>query len=232
MTPRILVKPDGQGEAGLFTLAHPKTGMAPGMLLTRRPDALSRAGFTDPFDFTDINTACQKITLRWRHNRLWYSPGYTDTDGVVYLVTPQDILFHVLPILKKHTTQHSLPLQDIIDLLPHPLSKHTPATLIKAICDCTPSTNTLVPDTYKLSTFRVLQILIKKVDALLPVLGPSILAEFVDKPLALVIGQDPPSNIVEINILAKRKCAMDLISSNLDDEFTQLVLGSTEYIPL
>jgi hypothetical protein len=156
----------------------------------------------------------------------------TDTDGVIYLVTPQDILFHVLPILKKHATQHSLPLQDIIDLLPHPLSKHTPPTLIKAICDCTPSTNPLVPDTYKLSTFRVLRILIEKVDALLPVLGPSIIAEFVDKPLALVLGQNPPSNIIEINILAKRKCAMDLISSNLDDEFTQLIHESTEYIPL
>jgi hypothetical protein len=148
---------------------------------------------------------------------------------VVYLAAPQDALFHVLPILKKHTIQHSLPLQDIIDLIPRPLSTCTSPVLIQSICDCTPSSNALVPDTYKLSPSRVLQILIRKVDALIPVLGPSILAEFVEKPLALVIGQDPPESISQITSLARRRCAIDIISSNLDDEFAQLLQESTEY---
>jgi Ydr279p protein family (RNase H2 complex component) wHTH domain len=155
----------------------------------------------------------------------------TDIDGVVYLATPQDVLFHIVPLLKKHTTHQSLPLQDIVDLLPPPVSLCAPLTLLKSICDCTPSSNSLVPDTYKLSTFCVLQILIKKVDALIPVLGASIVAEFVDKPLALVIGQEEPENIAEIQSLARRKCAMDIISSNLDDELTQLLHGTTKYTP-
>jgi hypothetical protein len=159
-----------------------------------------------------------------------YGKG-TDIDGVIYLATPQDVLFHIIPILNKHTTQHSLPLQDIVDLLPPSVSLCAPLELLKSICDCTPSSNSLVPDTYKLSTFRVLQILIKKVDALIPVLGGSIVAEFVDKPLALVIGQEAPENIAEIQSLARRKCAMELISSNLDDQLTQLLHGTTKYAP-
>lgn len=147
---------------------------------------------------------------------------------MIYLATPQDTLFHVLPHIKKITALHSLPLEDILDLLPSPLCTLTSPSLIKAICSCTESSNPLIPDTYKLSPSRVLQILIRKVDALVPVLGPSIVEEFVDKPLALVIGQEPPDNIVQIHDLARRKCAMDLISSNLDDQFTQLLHESTE----
>ena len=57
------------------------------------------------------------------------------------------------------------------------------------------------------------------------------IAEYVDKPLSLVIGQDPPENILEIRQLALRKCAMEVISSNLDDQFTRLLFNSTEYHP-
>jgi Ydr279p protein family (RNase H2 complex component) wHTH domain len=149
-------------------------------------------------------------------------------DGMAYLATPQDTLFHVLPHVKKITALHSLPLQDIIDLLPSPLCSLACPNLIQAICNCTESSNPLIPDTYKLSPSRVLRILIQKVDALIPVLAPSVIEGFVDKPLALVIGQEPPDNIAQIRDLARRKCAMDLISSNLDDQFTQLVHESTE----
>lgn len=146
-------------------------------------------------------------------------------DGVIYLATRQDILFHILPHIKKLTSRHSLPLQDILDLLPLNI---TPPKLIRAICDCTESSHAWVPDTFKLSYTKVQRVLIGKVDALIPVLGPSILAEYVDKPLSLVIGQDPPENIQQIRQLAQRKCAMEIISSNLDDEFTKLLFESTE----
>jgi hypothetical protein len=122
-----------------------------------------------------------------------------------------------------------LPLQDILDLLPHPLSAITTPSLLEMICDRTESSNALIPETYKLSSESVLQILQRKVDALVPVLGTSILAEFVEKPLSLVIGQEPPSNILEIRQLAQRRCAMDIISSNLDDEFTQKLHDTAEY---
>jgi hypothetical protein len=125
--------------------------------------------------------------------------------------------------------QHSLPLQDIMDLLPHPLNSITTSTLIQAICDRTESSNSLIPDTYKLSPDRVLRILQRKVDALVPVLGESIVAEFVEKPLSLVIGQEAPSNFLQIRELARRKCAMDIISADLDDEFTRQLHESTEY---
>jgi Ydr279p protein family (RNase H2 complex component) wHTH domain len=148
---------------------------------------------------------------------------------MIYLAAPEDALFHVIPHLKKATARHSLPLQDILDLLPHPLSLVSQETLIKAVCDCIPSSDSFTPDTYKLSSSRVLQILTRKVDALIPVLGPSIVAEFVDKRTTMLIGQEPPENITEIRDLAKRKCAMDIISSNLDDEFTELLYTSTEY---
>lgn len=149
---------------------------------------------------------------------------------MVYVATPQDILFHILPHLQKLTSQHSLPLQDILDDLPTPLSTLTPETLIHVICDCTESSNSYVPDTFKLSTSKVLRILLRKVDALIPVLGASMIAEYVDKPLSLVIGQEPPGNILAIRQLALRKCAMEVISSNLDDQFTQLLFNSTEYL--
>ena len=147
----------------------------------------------------------------------------------MYLATPMDTLFHILPLLKKFTSQHSLPLQDILDLLPAPLSTITTPRLLAAICDCTESTNAYVPDTYKLSPSRVLTILNRKVDALVPVLGESIITEYVEKTLSLVIGQDPPSNIDHIRSLARRKCAVEIISANLDEEYTQLLLTSTEY---
>jgi hypothetical protein len=126
--------------------------------------------------------------------------------------------------------QHSLPLQDIIDLLPHPLNPITTSALIQAICNRTESSNSLIPDTYKLSPDRVLRILQRKVDALVPVLGDSIVAEFVEKPLSLVIGQETPSNFLQIRELARRKCAMDIISADLDDEFTRQLHESTEYV--
>jgi hypothetical protein len=128
--------------------------------------------------------------------------------------------------------QHSLPLQDIIDLLPHPLNSITTPTLIQAICERTESSNSLIPDTYKLSPDRVLRILQRKVDALVPVLGDSIVAEFVEKPLSLVIGQEAPSNFLQIRELARRKCAMDIISADLDDEYTRQLHESTEYVYL
>lgn len=87
----------------------------------------------------------------------------------------------------------------------------------------------MIPETYKLSPERVLRILQRKIDALIPVLGDSIVSEFVEKPLSLVIGQEPPSNILQIRELARRKCAMDIISADLDEEFTQKLHGSTEY---
>ena len=152
-------------------------------------------------------------------------------DGMVYLATPQDIVFHVIPHVQKLTCQHSLPLQDILDALPPPLSTLTPETLIHAICDCTESSNSFIPDTFKLSPSKVLQILRRKVDALIPVLGESMIAEYVDKPLSLVIGQEPPENILEIRQLALRNCAMEVLSSNLDYQFTQLLFNSIEYCP-
>ncbi len=155
----------------------------------------------------------------------------TIIDGMVYLATPQDILFHILPHVQKLTSQHSLPLQDILDALPPPISTLTPETLIHEICDCTESSNSFIPDTFKLSASKVLQILLRKVDALIPVLGESMIAEYVDKPLSLVIGQEPPENIVQIRQFALKKCAMEVISSNLDDQFTQLLFNSAEYRP-
>jgi hypothetical protein len=149
-------------------------------------------------------------------------------EGVMYLATPQDVLFNILPHVKKLTARNSLPVQDILDLLPTPLSTIATERLIKAICDCTVSNNSYIPDTVKLSPSRVLTILTRKVDALIPVLGESIEAEYVERPLALVIGQDPPSNISRIRLLARRKCAMEIISANLDDEFSQLLFNTTE----
>lgn len=149
---------------------------------------------------------------------------------MIYVATPEDILFHILPNLKKVTAHHSLPFQDILDSLPYQLQKCLPQNLLPKICDCTESTNEFIPDTYKLSSIRVLQILNRKVDALIPVLGSSFQSEFVEKQLSLVIGQEPPSNFSQIQLLAKRKCAMELISSNLDEEYTQLFFQSTEYL--
>ena len=151
---------------------------------------------------------------------------------MIYLATPQDTLFHIIPHVAKLTGQHSLPLQDIIDALPEPLPSCTPPYLITAICNCTPSSNVIIPDTYKLSPSRLLRILVRKVDALVSVLGTSLVAEFVHKPLALVIGQEPPSNIAQITDLARRKCAMDIISADLLDQFSNLLYESTEYYPL
>ena len=74
-----------------------------------------------------------------------------------------------------------------------------------------------------------MRILVRKTDALIPVLGESLVDEFVEKPLALVIGQDPPANIARIRELARRRCAMDLISASLDDHFSALLFQSTEY---
>jgi len=148
----------------------------------------------------------------------------------MYLATPEDPLFHILPILQKQTATYSLPLQDILDLLPLPLQKCTSERLIEAICLRTKSTTPeFVPDTYKLCPERVVRILVRKTDALVPVLGESLVDEFVEKPLALVIGQDPPANIARIQELARRRCAMDLISATLDDHFSSLLCQSTEY---
>ena len=100
------------------------------------------------------------------------------------------------------------------------------------MCDCTESTDSsFIPDTFRLSALRVLPILIAKVDALVPVLGASIVSEFVEKPLHMVIGSEPPSNIAQIHALAMRKCAMDILSSTLDDEYTSLLHSSTKYPP-
>lgn len=149
-------------------------------------------------------------------------------DGSIYLATPQDTLFHIVPHLKRLTTTHSLPLQDILDSLPPPLSTLTPVKLLTTICDCTPSSNSFVPDTFRLSPTRVLNILVRKVDALIPVLGGSIVTEFVEKAICGRIDQQIPKEVEE---LAKRKCAMEIISADLDEDFTKLLFESTEYIP-
>ena len=78
----------------------------------------------------------------------------------------------------------------------------------------------------------MLPILIAKVDALVPRLGQSLVAEFVEKPLHMVIGAEVPSNMAEIQSLARRKCAMEVLASNLDDEYTCLLHASTEYHPI
>ena len=148
---------------------------------------------------------------------------------MIYLATPEDTLFHILPHVKKLTAQHSLPLQDIIDILPPPLSTISSPALIKTICDCTKSSNSLIPDTYKLSSSRIVQILTRKVDALMLVLGESIVNEIVEKPITPLFGQPRPDNMSEIRDLARRKCAMDIISSNLDGQFTQLLQESVKY---
>lgn len=77
----------------------------------------------------------------------------------------------------------------------------------------------------------MLPILIAKIDALVPVLGASIVSEFVEKPLHMVIGSEPPSNIAQIHALARQKCAMDILSSTLDDEYTSLLHSSIKYPP-
>jgi hypothetical protein len=122
-----------------------------------------------------------------------------------------------------------LPLDDILEILPSPLNMIVPPEMIQRVCQCTKSDNALIPDTYSLSPARVIDILCKKVDALIPVLGPSVVAEYVDKPIALVLGQQPPSNFPEIHSLALKRCSMDIISANLDDEFASLLHATTEY---
>jgi Ydr279p protein family (RNase H2 complex component) wHTH domain len=198
----------------------------------RHPDAIPLSIRPSPRNNTNINTAHKTLPLR-RPNNYLRSSLHTlrrlTTDGSIYLATPEDSLFHLLPILQKHTTQHSLPLPDIHDLLPPPLQKCTPQNLIETLCQCTKSTTPeFVPDTYKLCPEKVLRILVRKVDALVPVLGASLVDEFVEKPLALVIGQDPPSNISVIRDLARRRCAIDFISANLSDHFSSLLSQSTE----
>lgn len=59
-------------------------------------------------------------------------------------------------------------------------------------------------------------------------LGESIIAEYVDKPLALVIGQERPMGWEGIRELGLRRCAMDLLAQNLDDEFSKLLFATTE----
>src|SRR5271169_6344952 len=176
--------------------------------------AIFSAILATSFNNANIDPAYKTISLCRGINNIRYHTlkFILMEDGMIYLATPQDILFHVLPHLKTLTSHHSLPSQDILDALPPPLPKLTPPQLIHAICDCTESTNSLIPDTYKLSMTRILNILSRKVDALIPVLGESILAEYVEKPLSLVIGQEPPENILQILELAKRKCAMEIIS--------------------
>ena len=153
-------------------------------------------------------------------------------DGCIYLCTPQDPLFHFLPILKKHTSTHSLPLDHLLDLLPSTLQQCTPSPLLQNLCTCTKSSHpTLIPDTFSLSHERVLDILLRKVDALIPVLGESLVAEYVDKPLAVVIGQERPDGWEGIRELGLRRCAMELLAQNLDEEFSMRLCATTEYPP-
>ena|SRR5579862_9217399 len=153
-------------------------------------------------------------------------------DGCIYLCTPQDPLFHLLPVLKTHTSTHSLPLDHILDHLPSSLQQCTSPPLLQRLCTCTKSAHpTLIPDTFSLSHERVLDILLRKVDALIPVLGESLVAEYVDKPLAVVIGQERPSGWEGIRELGLRRCAMELVAQNLDEEFSLRLFATTEYIP-
>jgi hypothetical protein len=135
----------------------------------------------------------------------------------------------VLPILKSHTSTHSLPLDHILDLLPPSLQQCTSPALLQRLCTCTKSTNpSLIPDTYSLSPEHVINILARKVDSLIPVLGESLIAEYVDKPLALVIGQERPMGWEGIRELGLRRCAMNLLAQNLEDEFSKLLFATTE----
>jgi hypothetical protein len=153
-----------------------------------------------------------------------------NVDGTMYIVTRQDILFHILPHLHHCAQGHSRPLQDIIDALPLTLQFVEPE-LLMLVCECTPSTHPLVPDTYKLSPLRVLAILRKKVDALIPVLGSSLQAEFIDKKIAVPLGHPCPTDMDHIRSLARTKCAVDVISGNLDAEITLQLTQSYEYSP-
>jgi hypothetical protein len=109
------------------------------------------------------------------------------------------------------------------------LNQITSPETIHRLCECTKSVNSLlIPDTYSLSSTRAINTLKAKVDALIPVLGPSIIAEYVDKPLSLVLGQEPPLNFPEIRALGLKKCSIDIISANLNEEYSALLLATTE----
>ena len=152
----------------------------------------------------------------------------TCLDGMVYVVTPEDILFHLLPHIQKSTRHHSVPLQDIIDSLPSTL-QIVSSSVIQLICECTASNNSFVPDTYKFSASRTLHVLRKKVEALVPVLGSSIQAEFVEKKISTVLGHSIPTNMDQIRLLAQTKCAVEIVSENLDEHCATLLLQSYEY---
>jgi hypothetical protein len=80
-----------------------------------------------------------------------------------------------------------------------------------------------LPNTYKLCREKVLRILVHKVNALVPVFESSLVDEFVEKPLSLVIGQDPPLNISVIRDLTRWRCAINFTSVNLSDQFSSLL---------
>jgi Ydr279p protein family (RNase H2 complex component) wHTH domain len=118
---------------------------------------------------------------------------------------------------------------DILESLPPPLSSCTTSTLLQMISDIKESIIPMIPDTYRLSTSKVLKILLRKVDALEKSLSPSVINEFVDKLVTPVLGQPPPENIQDLQLLAKRKCAFDFVCSNLNEKYTQLLYQKMKY---
>ena len=55
--------------------------------------------------------------------------------------------------------------------------------------------------------------------------------EFVENKITGIIGYEEVDNIDEIRDLAKIKCAIDIISTNVEEEISQLLYGSYEYSP-
>ncbi|XP_065163031.1 ribonuclease H2 subunit B [Atheta coriaria] len=86
----------GSGTPDIVTLRHPNTGD------------------TAIFLFSPANNSVQEVLTFSEGKRSWFIDDNVKSDGKMHLSTPIDPIFLVLPYLRKHTTTHAVPLDQLL----------------------------------------------------------------------------------------------------------------------
>ncbi|KAI5858574.1 ribonuclease H2, subunit B [Tricharina praecox] len=171
----ILPTPSSTSPTKILTLPHPRTSTPTRYLL--HPSA----GLHE----------LTKITPPSSQPRSWLlthpSPGYTLSDGSLYISTPLDPLFLLLPhLLAKADEKHFLPLDDLLDELPAvwaavlAAQRNVVERRVRAVCAAIDAGG---EKAYRLCLEKTRRVLARKCQAMAQALPRSLEEEFVRRPL-------------------------------------------------
>ncbi|BFZ65220.1 Ribonuclease H2 subunit B [Saitoella coloradoensis] len=221
---RILIHPDTQDSLRIITLPHPRTSLSTRYLLSgpTPPSLHELTKFSDPSTST---------------SRSWFIGTTVQQNGTLYIATPIDPIFLLLPHLDKArgasvdegSVGKYLTIDDLEESVPSLLRQFLTEENLRQCC------STLNDGTfYRLSPPRLLALLTHKTRTLAANLPPTIENELVTKQLAPVTftADENGGASEEVKSLARLKGAMEFISSYLPPRWSTHLLSSHSFAPL